>query len=228
MDAIIDTAWAVGSAAAALSGAGCRTVIRYYNHRNSSRLPSKRLERAEAEALSAAGLSLAVVFQQRGGAGGHLSDLDATAGARDGARALDCAARVGQPEGSAIYFAVDHDFLARERAEIRLYFAALRRVLANRYRLGVYGSGALGAELLECELADYVWLAGARGWSGTRQMLAEGGWALFQSALHLNWNGISYDANIVGASGEFGAFTPLGCAPATSPLPPIRPTMSAR
>ena len=57
------------------AAAGVQTVIRYYNNKNSATFPTKCLTAAELEALFDAGLSVAVVFQQRGGAGGNLDDL---------------------------------------------------------------------------------------------------------------------------------------------------------
>ncbi len=67
MHEIIDVAWNVGNYAERLAEAGVKTVIRYYNHRNSERLPSKALSLRERDQLFGAGLSIAVVFQQRGG-----------------------------------------------------------------------------------------------------------------------------------------------------------------
>ena len=72
MQEIIDVPSNVQEFAIALSEAGVKTVIRYYNRSNSSRLPTKCLTRPELDALHSAGLSVAVVFEQGGGANGSL------------------------------------------------------------------------------------------------------------------------------------------------------------
>lgn len=193
-----------------IARSGVETVIRYYNHRNSSSLPTKRLEASEAEALHAAGLSLAVVFQQRGGANGHIEDLDEESGRVDAQRALELARGLGQPRKSAIYFAVDHDyFRASEIDRIIPYFEAIRNTFGDEFRIGVYGSGTVGRAMRTRKLADLIWLAGATGWSGTRDVLRTDEWAIFQKALHKTWPGgdFGYDGNLLNpAHSEFGQF----------------------
>lgn len=210
MGQVIDVASDVSAYAEDLVRAGVGTVIRYYNRSNSAALPSKRLEAAEARALTEAGLWLAVVFQQRGGAGGNLSDLTGASGVRDAEKALELAAGLGQPKGSAIYFAVDHDFYkASELDAVTTYFEGVRKALDGVYRVGVYGSGAVGKTVSKRGFADLIWLAGATGWSGTRDMLPTNEWSLFQRDLHLTWsNGaFGYDRNVTSSiSSDFGQF----------------------
>ena len=212
MHEIIDVPSNVADHAHRLAEAGVTTVIRYYNHANSVKLPSKCLSRAELDALSDAGLSVAVVFQQRGGAGGHIDDLDAEAGVSDAGRSLALAAELGQPQGSAIYFAVDADFYRRaELDRITPYFEQANRALAGNYRVGVYGSGTVGRHLKNLGLVEHVWLSGSLGWSGTRAALAAGDWTIFQQSLakRSEIGGFSYDGNVVNPScdsfGQFGA-----------------------
>jgi len=211
MDSIIDAPLDLSAHARQLFAAGVRTVIRYYNNRNSSVFPSKCLGKAELAQLFDAGLSVATVFQQRGGAGGNLDDLSPTNGRRDGARAAELAARVGQPEGSAIYFAVDHDYhRAADLAQIARYFAAARAALVGAHQVGVYGSGLVGAHLSREGLVEHIWLAGAMGWSGTRAELAAGRWSLFQKYLGKTSpiGGFGYDGNISNpALPGFGQFS---------------------
>ncbi len=214
MHAIIDVASDVGAVADRLAAAGVETVIRYYNHRNSTALPSKCLTRPERDALHRAGLAVAVVFQQRGGAGGAIEDFDAENGARDAARALALAEGLGQPHGSAIYFAVDWDF-ADDAALSRIgaHFDRIRTALDGRFAVGVYGSGLIGTRLLRDGLADHVWLAWDTTWSGTRAALADGSWSLFQSAPHLTSaiGGFGYDGNVANpAIPDFGASAATG------------------
>ena len=102
---IIDTSRTTRDAAGRLRDAGVSTVFRYYARR--TRLPEKRLTRPEAEALISAGIAIGAVFQNAGDSGDCFS---AALGEADGACARDHAtAEIGQPAGSAIYFAVDYD-----------------------------------------------------------------------------------------------------------------------
>jgi len=210
MPAIIDVAADVGGYAGRLAAAGVQVVIRYYNHRSSAVLPTKCVTPGEVVSLHHAGLALAVVFQQRGGAGGAIEDFDAAGGALDGARALALARDIGQPEGSAIYFAVDWDFRREADLErITRYFAHVRETLGPAYAIGVYGSGTVGTLLTDRALVDHVWLAGNTAWSGTGAALAAGRWSLFQNDLHLTSGigGFRYDGNAANpARAGFGEF----------------------
>lgn len=210
MHGIIDAALDVGAYAERLAGAGVRTVVRYYNNKNSQVHPTKCLTLGELRRLEEAGLSAAVVFQQRGGAGGRLEDLTAQTGARDGARALVLAQQLGQPKGTAIYFAVDHDFYRpSELRQITAYFEAARQALGGLYIVGSYGSGTIGTHLRDAGLVQHIWLAGSMGWSGTAQVLRDGDWSLFQKDLELRSSigGFIYDGNIANPAHEnFGQF----------------------
>lgn len=208
MHKVIDSPWELGRYANELKASGVETIIRYYNHSNSTRLPQKRIEKAEYDDILEAGLSLAVVFQQRGGAGGNIGDLDIESGRRDSERALALAETYGQPENSAIYFSVDHDYYkAADIASIKAYFKAVSRALNGKYRVGVYGSGAVGKAVRDAGFVDFIWLAAATGWSGTREMLTTDQWALYQIHPPLNYRGTGYDGNIVGGRWkDFGQF----------------------
>lgn len=214
MREVIDVARDVGAYAVGIADAGVKTVIRYYNNRNSERHPTKCLTGGELNALFAAGLSVAVVFEQGGGANGRLEDLTASTGERDGKRAKTLADALGQPAGSAIYFAVDDDYYKpAQLAQITSYFAAAVASLDGKYLCGCYGSGTVGRHLRKAGLVDYVWLAGAAGWSGTRQVLEDGTWSLFQKDLEQIFpvGRFDHDANIVNpAFPNFGQFDASG------------------
>jgi len=62
---IIDTPFDREFKLPCISSQGVHTVIRYYNFSNSRILPEKRMELAEAEALAAHGMKIAVIFKQR-------------------------------------------------------------------------------------------------------------------------------------------------------------------
>jgi len=227
MREVIDVAMNVSAFASEIRQAGARTVIRYYNHQNSQKLPTKQLTRAEAEALDAAGLSLAVVFQQGGGANGNISDLTQEKGTSDAARALELAQEVGQPSGSTIYFAVDHDYVkAGDLQAIEGYFRAARERLGGRYVVGCYGSGTVTGRMKSAGLIEHIWLSGSSGWSGTKDALSSGRWTLHQKDLEKSFgNSFRYDGNVVNpASPSFGQFALQGKA-LDQPAAPTRAMM---
>lgn len=210
MQEIIDSPYNVSEHAARLFNEGVRTVIRYYNLKNSSKFPSKCLTEDEFTKLTSAGLSVAVVFQQRGGAGGFLDDFGPKKGTRDANRALSLAASIGQPEGSAIYFGVDHDFFrANELAGIERYFVEVNAVFDRRFAVGVYGSGAVCSRLKASGLASLFWLPASMGWSGSKAFLASSHWTLFQKFQNLqsDFGSFGYDGNLFNpAFTDFGQF----------------------
>lgn len=211
MHEIIDSPFNLGDQAMRLFQQGVRTVVRYYNHENSSKFPSKCLTKEEFVKLTAAGLSVAVVFQQRGGAGGFLDDFQSEKGKRDANRALSLAVSIGQPEGSAIYFGVDHDFFRpNELVEIAGYFAEVNKAFGGRFRVGVYGSGAVCSHLKASGHASLFWLPASMGWSGSRAFLSSSDWTLFQKFQNLqsDFGHFGYDGNLFNPGfADFGQFT---------------------
>ncbi|AZV78444.1 TIGR02594 family protein [Parasedimentitalea marina] len=218
MHKIIDTPWRVTSNLDELRARGVETIIRYFNRANSNQLPEKRLEPAEAAAIADAGMTLAVVYQQRGGSGGNINDLNAKSGNADATRAVKQATQIGQPIGSAIYFAVDWDyFRPTDLKSISEYFAEVRRVLGADYRVGVYGSGLVGKTLKSAGLVDFIWLSMSVGWSGTKALLATDAWTLRQTYPEQTAV-LRHDGNELSpAWGDFGQFTPGGAA-ASAPV----------
>lgn len=217
--AIIDTPHGTAELAPALAAAGVQCVIRYYNRQNMARFPHKKLTVVEADALSSVTISMAVVFQQNNR---DLEDFGAANGATDAVHALSDATAIGQPAGSAIYFAVDSDFLRpRELQAVEEYFAAVHAAFAHAptsYRIGVYGSGTVAQMLLDAGLVDLVWLAAGLAWSGSRKFLESGRWDIFQDKISLKFQTIDYDSNIA-RSGvtDFGQFrTPVQTRPVAS------------
>ncbi|MEM7226449.1 MAG: glycoside hydrolase domain-containing protein [Pseudomonadota bacterium] len=210
---IIDTPFNTTAKATALRGEGIETVIRYYNFRNSNTFPDKCLTAEEAQALTAAGLNLVAVFQQRQN---RASDFSRQIGLRAGRRAHELAAdKVGQPSGSAIYFAVDFDASADEiDTLIKPYFEGVRESLAAegggtpQYRVGAYGSGLLGKTLTAAGLIELTWLSMSSGFRGTRDALAAGDWHLHQffPATTLLGLGVDFDESNP-AKPDFGSFT---------------------
>lgn len=98
---------------------GIKTIFRYYDYENES-IRGKTLTAAERDAIFAARMSVAVIFQ-------HNNDDPATfvvgnRGREDAHRALALAKKLGQPFGSAIYFGVDgvDDWLENLVAEYKV------------------------------------------------------------------------------------------------------------
>lgn len=160
---------------------GVHTIIRYFDHKNET-IPGKTLTFDERMHIAEAGFHILVVFQHWGQ---RISTFrDHTRGKSDAVRALTLAHDVGQPVGSAIYFAVDGPWSnAKDMADITRYFTDVRRTVTekgNLYRVGVYGSGQVCSAILDRGLADYCWLANARKWPGYNAHLASGRWQIRQ------------------------------------------------
>src|SRR2546423_434381 len=107
-----------------LTDEGFEFVGRYYNTNN----PSKNLTLTEAQALSAAGMTIVVVWEN--GFPTKASYFSHAKGVSDATTALEMASEViGQPEGSAIYFAVDYDATATNvSGPITQYFQGVKSV----------------------------------------------------------------------------------------------------
>lgn len=193
--------------ASCLAAAGIAFVVRYYSRTTTMR--EKLLRPDEARQIAAAGIDLAVVYQDRGRQevdfGGPRGELDANT-------ALQQAAAVGQPPGSAIYFAVDTDFGRAQITRVVLpYFQAVRRISSQaggRYKIGVYGSGLTCRLLKEAPgLVDYAWLAEATGWRESRTYAA---WDMKQFVNHANLCALGPDWQRCEARADFGQFRPIG------------------
>lgn len=229
MQEIIDSPYNLSDHAARLFQEGVRTVIRYYNNKNSKKFPSKCLTEVEYNHLVSAGLNVAVVFQQRGGAGdtdnpdGFLEDFGSGNGTRDATRALALATAINQPRGSAVYFGVDHDFYKSSAlAQIAHYFTEVRTAFDGMFRVGVYGSGAVCAHLKAAGLAELFWLPASMGWAGSKAFLASQQWTLFQKfqELRSEFGGFDYDGNLFNpAFSDFGQF---GNVPLAEGAPALR------
>lgn len=132
-----------------MSAAGMRFACRYLVPAS---MAWKRLTRAEAEAITAAGMKIVSVFQRgtNDAAGG------ATNGTRDGKAAYQEAKLIGQPEGTAIYFAVDFDAQPKDYPAIEAYLRAAAKELPS-YFVGVYGSYAVVEEMSRRGACSHFW-----------------------------------------------------------------------
>lgn len=112
----------------------------------------KRLTRQEAEVITNAGMQIVSVFETEA----NRPAKGAAAGTADGAAALHEAQLIGQPRGSAIYFAVDYDAKPGAYDAIEAY---LRHAAAEipGYVVGVYGSYAVVEEMVRRIPGIRVW-----------------------------------------------------------------------
>lgn len=149
-----------------LRSAGIAFVGRYYNVNN----PGKNLTRTEAGVLIGAGLTVVAVWEN--GFPTRPDYFTSGQGQQDARRAIACASAVGQPQGSAIYFAVDYDASPEDiSGPVVKYFDAVSEIFdsAERtYEAGAYGSGAVLSALHEEGLIGWLWLAQSLGWSGSK------------------------------------------------------------
>jgi hypothetical protein len=183
-----------------LKSSGRSFVCRYYA--NSSR---KRLTVSEAKVLSSAGLKVVTVWED--GYPTKAAYFSYAKGVDDGASAYHDAMSLGQPNGSAIYFAVDFDATAAEiTGVISDYFRGIADGFATisrgapGYLIGVYGSGLTCSSILTQGLVKYSWLALATGWQG----YSFGGWNIKQKPGE-PVKGIPLDFD--DATDDYGGFT---------------------
>lgn len=177
---IFDTTTNLRASASCLAAAGVKHVARYYRPTAARSLTSE-----EAQALSAAGISIVMIYQ----ATGQSSDFSRQTG-QNVANAVFPYARdtVRQPPGTAIFFAVDFDASDEQITNLVIpYFTALNEANrsqpeSNRYRVGVYGSGQVVQRLRSAGLIEMAWLGASRGWRGTARAIDEGTWDLRQTS----------------------------------------------
>jgi len=221
---IIDTPAKTTSKLTCLKNGGVTAIMRYYNFTNSHSLPEKRIQLSEAQAISAAGLRLGVVFQQGQNSASAFSDEQ---GFRAGLRAFTYArGDIGQPTGSGIYFSVDFDATASETNQrVVPFFEGVKRAFDQEsnggpsYRVGVYGSGLVSSILTNEGLIELIWLAMSRGFSGTKAAIKAGAFNLNQLPSEQTLCGLDVDLNEANpARPDFGTFT-LAVTPAVVGVP---------
>jgi hypothetical protein len=185
-----------------LKGSGLHFVARYYRS-PLSRLPP--LSPDEARIVSSNGMKLVAIWQYQSNRPEHFSY---ERGYADAITAYQQARAVGQPNGSAIYFAVDYNAPDREIAgAVQQYFRGVRAGLAAAgggsppYRVGVYGSGAVCLYLQRMQLAEYTWLSASTAWYGSNDY---GDWNIKQGR---RTTLLSFDHDINETQGDYGGFT---------------------
>jgi hypothetical protein len=106
-------------------------------------------------------------------------------GSLDGEYACDYGEKViGQPSGSAIYFAIDFDASKKSiKNNVIPYFkGVIDKISAagSPYRIGVYGSGRTCQTLLDLKMVDFTWLAQSPRWADYSRFKSSRKWTLLQ------------------------------------------------
>lgn len=206
---IIDTNTSCLGKGAMLKSNGVTAVGRYYRQQTH---PEYKISKKEAQELSKHGIEIFVVFEDFS----HAADLVLTEqqGYADATSALSQAGVIEQPQGSAIYFAVeglDDGYSSADLPAIRKYFKGVQSVLGGKYAIGVYGNGVVCSTLLKEAVVKYTWLSAAStSFEGTCAIFGKKLWDLAQvPPLDFDWYGLSIDRNIDNPKrndADFGSF----------------------
>ena len=165
---------------------------------------------AQAAADLAAGLQIVSIFETNGmgntpydaSVGSYTSQqiigsyLSTAQGLTDGTKAVASAQAIGQPAGTAIYFAMDFDtgppgYIAGAQIALENYFKGIAQALAGSgYKIGVYGAGQTLQWLTTADASNgytpqvsSTWLSQSTGWAGYDINATSGpthGWSLIQ------------------------------------------------
>jgi hypothetical protein len=196
---------------ACLKQAGIDFIARYYSTTTSQ--PQKRLTSTEAQAISAAGMSIVACYEDGPTQVGYFTR---SRGRQDGQNAYNAAVAMLQPKDSAIYFAVDYDAATSDiGGAISDYFHGLTEGFSSAaqggpplYAIGVYGSGNCCDWIQNhLSIATYSWLAESTGWGGSNYSRWNIKQSIAQSSLCAFTGGIggSYENNV--SQGSIGDFT---------------------
>ena len=145
----------------------------------------KRLTLSEAQAITEAGLQIVSVFETAAKRAAGAAE----AGRADGAAAYQEALAIGQPFGTAIYFAVDYEAGPGDYDRIEAYLRAAGAEIRG-YSLGVYGSYAVIEEMAKRGVCRHYWQTYA--WSRGKKSPKIN---LYQYRNHIQAAGILVDLN---------------------------------
>jgi Domain of unknown function (DUF1906) len=183
-----------------LQGSGLEFVARYYRE-PVSRWPA--LSWSEAQSLSSQGLKIVAVWESHSRDVQHFSYFS---GYNDAMMAYPQARAVGQPAGSAIYFAVDFNARSAAFLPIDEYFRGVNAGLAAAsgghaiYAVGVYGSGAVCDAMKREGLVQYAWLSNSIAWEGS---IGYEDWNIRQG---FRSPALSFNHDFDEAKGDYGGF----------------------
>jgi subtilisin family serine protease len=197
---VIDTADNIEARIDLLKSKGVRAVAGHY----STRL-ERCLTRSGAAALSTAGLEIVAVFDDGGD-----PDLSIEQGIHDAQVARLHARNVGQSSGSAIYFALKRSPGGDSDADLDTlgsYFTGIRKVLSDRYKVGVFSDASVCEALLRSGACDYAWLTKPAPHTDSGDVDRGAHWAMAERDIAQDWEGLR--VNVSEAAEEIGAFTVL-------------------
>ncbi len=170
---------------------GYRYIGRYLT--NASSGFDKALTREEAEIILSAGMNFFPIYQT---AGNSYSYFTSSRGTEDAEKALDAAYRLGLPENTVIYFAVDFDATRSQiNGNILTYFKKIKeRMGKSRYKVGVYGSKGVCLTVTEKGYADFSFVSSlSSGFYGNSGFKMPDNWTFNQfSETTLKGTGISF------------------------------------
>jgi hypothetical protein len=195
-------------------------VARYYRD-PASRYPT--LSPDEARRLSALGVKIVTVWEWHSSTPSYFTYASGYNGALSAYRQ---AKSIGQPPGSAIYFAVDFNARGNAMLAVDQYFRGVAAGFAAsgrgrpEYRVGVYGSGAVCAALRGTGLAQYAWLSGSTAWDGSS---GYNDWNIRQARQGARFANLSFDHDANEARNDYGGFQ-LGNYPRMGP--PVEPVVA--
>jgi hypothetical protein len=199
MSSGVDCYGSAAANAANIKSAGYSFVCRYYTS-----TVNKRLTKAEAQALSSAGLFCVSVWEESSNAASYFTSAQGTA---DATAALNYATNtIGQPANTPVYFAVDFDASDTDITNhIIPYFQAVEVVFeTSPYVLGVYGSGAVCAQVYaSIGIVNHTWMSGSTGWRNYSTYTA---WNIKQGnpATPVTIGGQSFDTDAASTAGGGG------------------------
>jgi hypothetical protein len=193
-----------------LKDAQVEFVARYYRDPD-SRWPA--LSPSEAQSLSSQGLKIVAVYEYHSPKPAHFSY---EWGYYDALMANSEARGVGQPVGSAIYFAADFHAHGDGLASVVDYFRGVNAALATAgggtadYVVGVYGSGPVCDAVRRAGLARYSWLSNSITWDDGTDY---DGWNIMQGG---SLPELSFGNDSDQAGSDYGAFEVAPSTPQNS------------
>lgn len=161
-------------------------VCRYYKPNESN---PKALTLDEVNYLHNEKLKIVSVYQNVGTSASNFSE---TSGVSDATLALARASEIGQPEGTAIYFAVDYD-PDGELTCIEEYFGAVKNTINGKYKVGVYGRSEVCNHIKQnLKYATFSWLSPSSSSTGFPDYDTNLKYNIKQAECN-SYNGIAFD-----------------------------------
>ena len=187
----------------ALSLGGEEFVCRYYSNPFNE---WKILTKHEKEEYKKRNIKIVSVYQSDGT---KVQDYLNNKGQEHAQYAVDFAKALGQPQGTAIYFAVDYDAL-KDIAVIDRYFELLTPIVHNAgYEVGVYGRAGV-CKAIKPKYAKYSWLSCSESEQGSREAYEDYDKNLrynIKQAEPVYYNGDDFDDDVAIGS-DYGQWNP--------------------